>query len=79
MGKNEKTPITINEKEYFIEDLTDEQKVMFNHVADLDRKIGNAAFNMDQLQIGRDAFANMLVQSVEAPVDAEIVDEEEAA
>ena len=79
MGKNEKTPITINEKEYFIEDLTDEQKVLFNHVADLDRKIGNAAFNMDQLQIGRDAFANMLVQSVEAPVDAEIVDEEEAA
>lgn len=79
MGKNEKTPITINEKEYFIEDLTDEQKVLFNHVADLDRKIGNAAFNMDQLRVGRDAFANMLVQSVEAPVDAEIVDEEEAA
>lgn len=79
MGKNEKTPITINEKEYFIEDLTDEQKVLFNHVADLDRKIGNAAFNMDQLRIGRDAFANMLVQAVEAPVDAEIVDEEEAA
>jgi len=77
MGKNEKTPITINEKEYFIEDLTDEQKVLFNHVADLDRKIGNAAFNMDQLQIGRDAFANMLVSSVEAePVeDAEVVEE----
>ena len=79
MGKNEKTPITINEKEYFIEDLTDEQKVLFNHVADLDRKIGNAAFNMDQLRVGRDAFANMLATSVEAPVDAEIVDEEEAA
>ena len=79
MGKNEKTPITINEKEYFIEDLTDEQKVLFNHVADLDRKISNAAFNMDQLRVGRDAFANMLVQSVEAPVDAEIVDEEKAA
>jgi hypothetical protein len=77
MGKNEKTPITINEKEYFIEDLTDEQKVLFNHVADLDRKIGNAAFNMDQLQIGRDAFANMLVSSVEAEPaeDAEVVEE----
>lgn len=77
MGKNEKTPITINEKEYFIEDLTDEQKVLFNHVADLDRKISNATFNMDQLRIGRDAFANMLVASVEAePVeDAEVVEE----
>ena len=79
MGKNEKTPITINDKEYFIEDLTDEQKVLFNHVADLDRKLSSARFNLDQLSVGRDTFANMLAQSVEVPVEAEIVDEEEAA
>ena len=79
MGKNEKTPITINDKEYFIEDLTDEQKVLFNHVADLDRKLSSARFNLDQLSVGRESFANMLVQSVEAPVEAEIVDEDEAA
>jgi len=78
MGKNEKTPITINDKEYFIEDLTDEQKVLFNHVADLDRKLSSARFNLDQLSVGRDTFANMLAQSVEAPVEAEIVDEEAA-
>ena len=79
MGKNEKTPMTINDKEYFIEDLTDEQKVLFNHVADLDRKLSSDRFNLDQLSVGRDTFANMLAQSVEAPVEAEIVDEEEAA
>jgi len=79
MGKNEKTPITINDKKYFIEDLTDEQKVLFNHVADLDRKLSSARFNLDQLSVGRESFANMLVQSVEAPVEAEIVDEDEAA
>ena len=79
MGKNEKTPITINDKEYFIEDLTDEQKVLFNHVADLDRKLSSARFNLDQLSVGRESFANMLAQSVEAPVEAEIVDEDEAA
>jgi len=78
MGKNEKTPITINDKEYFIEDLTDEQKVLFNHVADLDRKLSSARFNLDQLSVGRESFANMLAQSVEAPVEAEIVDEEAA-
>ena len=78
MGKNEKTPITINDKEYFIEDLTDEQKVLFNHVADLDRKLSSARFNLGQLSVGRDTFANMLAQSVEAPVEAEIVDEEAA-
>ena len=66
MGKNEKTPITINEKEYFIEDLTDEQKTMLNHVQDLDRKLANARFNLDQLAIGRGAFMNMLSTSLKA-------------
>lgn len=75
MGKNEKTPITINEKEYFIEDLTDEQKTMLNHVQDLDRKLANARFNLDQLAIGREAFINMLANSVET----EESQEEEAA
>jgi hypothetical protein len=75
MGKNEKTPITINEKEYFIEDLTDEQKTMLNHVQDLDRKLANARFNLDQLAIGREAFINMLSNSVET----EEPQEEEAA
>ena len=38
MAKNKKTPISINDKEYFIEDLTDQQKNMLNHIQDLDRK-----------------------------------------
>lgn len=73
MGKNEKTPITINDKEYFVEDLTQEQQTMLNHVNDLDRKLSSARFNLDQLSIGRDAFVNMLAKSVE------VTEEEEAA
>jgi len=79
MGKNEKTPMTINDKEYLVEDLTQEQQAMVNHVSDLDRKLSSARFNLDQLAVGRDTFANMLAQSVEAPVEAQIVDEDEAA
>ena len=79
MVKNKKTPMTINKKEYFLEDLTDEQKVLFNHVADLDRKLSSARFNVDQLRVGREAFVNMLAQSLEAPVEPRIVDEDEAA
>jgi len=76
MGKNEKTPITINDKEYFVEELTDEQKKMFNHLTDLNRKLASSAFNMDQLRVGRDAFVNMLAASVESEVEeAEIVEE----
>ncbi len=40
MGKNEKTPITVNDTEYFVEDMTDGQRTMLNHINDLGRKIG---------------------------------------
>ena len=65
MGKNEKTPLVIDGVEYAFEDLTDQQKVLVNHVADLDRKLGAARFNVDQLQVGRDAFFGMLKQALE--------------
>ena len=64
MGKNEKTPVTIDGVEYFFEDLTQEQQILFNHVVDLDRKLGSARFNVDQLQVGRNAFGSMLEQSM---------------
>ena len=66
MGKNEKTPITVNDKEYIVEDMNDQQKLLLNHVNDLDRKLSNAQFNLDQLAFGREAFANALAQSLES-------------
>ena len=60
MGKDKKTPITINDKEYFVEDMTEQQQTMVNHIADLERKLNTAQFNMDQLRVGRDAFVNLL-------------------
>ena len=65
--ENKKTPITIDDKEYQFEDMTDEQKMLVNHVADLDRKLNSARFNVDQLQVGRDAFFNLLKQALEKP------------
>lgn len=67
MGKNEKTPITIDGVDYKYEDLTTEQQVLFNHCVDLDRKIGSAQFNLDQLMVGKDAFIKMLKESLEKP------------
>jgi hypothetical protein len=60
MSKNEKNLITVNDTEYFVEDMTDEQRTMLNHINDLGRKMDNARFNLDQLAVGRDAFVNML-------------------
>ena len=52
--------IMIDEVEYNVEDFTDEQRVLINHVMDLDRKIGSTKFNLDQLNVGRGAFMNAL-------------------
>ena len=66
MSKNtKKTPIVIDNVEYNFEDMTDEQKTLVNHVADLDRKIASSKFNLDQLSIGRDAFISLLKQALE--------------
>jgi len=67
MGKNEKTPVTINDVEYQYEDLTVEQQALFNHCIDLDRKISSAAFNLDQLNVGKQAFIKLLEESLAKP------------
>jgi hypothetical protein len=42
---------------------------MINHVADLDRKIKSTQFNLDQLNVGKQAFTQMLTASLEAPTE----------
>lgn len=66
MAKQENKTITVNDVEYNVADLTEQQIAMVNHVSDLDRKLANARFNVDQLQVGRDAFVGMLTTSLEA-------------
>jgi len=67
MGNKEKTPfIVLNDVEYDIESMTDQQKVMINHLADLDKKLGSMQFNIEQLQVGREAFIKMLSESLTA-------------
>lgn len=64
MGEKKTTPITIDNVDYTLEDLTQEQQVLFNHCLDLDRKISSAQFNLDQLSVGKQAFFNMLKDSL---------------
>lgn len=62
--ENEKTAINIDGIQYQYEDLSQEQKMIVNHCVDLDRKIDSAKFNLDQLQVGKQAFLNMLRESL---------------
>ncbi len=65
--KEQPQTVTIDDTEYKVDDLSQEQIAMVNHVADLDRKIGSSQFNLDQLNVGRGAFMNMLTGSLETP------------
>ncbi len=57
--------ITLFDKEYKESELSDEQKVMINHVADLERKIQSSEFNLQQLRFGKQAFVDALQASVD--------------
>ena len=64
MAKDEKNTILIDDVEYDLDSFTDQLKALCNHINDLDRKLGNAQFNIDQLNVGRRAFFDMLVASL---------------
>ena len=64
--KNEPQKLNLFDKEYLLDDLTDEQKAMVNHIADLENKINGTAFNLDQLNVGKEAFISKLRESLES-------------
>ena len=75
MAEKQTKTVSINGTDYTEDQLTDQQKVMINHVADLDRKIGSTQFNLDQLQVGKQAFMDMLTKSLEADTTEDVAAE----
>ena len=70
--KEKKPVLNLDDKEYVIEDMTDEQKMMVNHINDLQNKQNTNQFMADQLSVGKEAFINMLRASLTAePEEAE--------
>jgi hypothetical protein len=71
MGKDNKPQmITINDVEYDATTFTDEQVIFTNHCLDLDKKIGNMNFQLQQLQVGKESFLKMLTESLETVDDS---------
>ena len=75
--KEQKPVLTFDDIEYVIEDMADEQKVLLNHINDLQNKMNSMQFNLDQLSVGKDAFISKLREALEEP-EAEVVEEVEA-
>ena len=61
--KKEEPMVNINGTEHKISDLTEEQLVLVNHVADLENKMRSAKFNVEQLEGGHAYFMEQLNNS----------------
>jgi len=64
MAENKNTTITVDDKEYNLDDMNETQHAHINHITDLDRKINTSKFNLDQLIFGRQAFVDSLRNSL---------------
>ena len=74
MANQQSQIVTIDGVEYKIEDMMEQQQILLNHVADIERKIGSTKFQLDQLQVGRDAFFTMLKAALEAKPEEAVTD-----
>ena len=64
MAEEQKDIITIDGTEYEFDTLEDKQKYIVNQIRDLNVKVAQAQFGIDQLRTAQSAFTNMLVSSV---------------
>jgi len=62
--KKDEPTVNIDGQEYKVADLSQDQVMLVNHVADLDRKLGSSQFNVAQLQGGRNYFMDLLTNSL---------------
>ncbi len=74
--KKTKTPVTIDEKEYMLEDMSQVGQRLVQHTADLDRKLQNLGFQLEQMQMGRDSVWAKLQEEIKVKEveEAEVVE-----
>ena len=70
--KEEKPVLNLDGNEYVIEDMTDEEKQMINHINDMQNKINTNAFMREQLEVGKEAFIVRLRESLTAEEPEEV-------
>jgi glutamine cyclotransferase len=67
MSEKKTQTIVIDDVEHDTANFTEEQILLTNHCLDLDRKIGSSQFQIQQLQVGKEAFVKMLKDSLAKP------------
>jgi len=73
MANKQSQIVTIDGTEYDAADFNENQLLLLNHTIDLDRKIGSTQFQLQQLNVGKDAFLTMLKEALkDQPAEAEV-------
>jgi hypothetical protein len=71
MANKQPQIVTVDGVEYDASDFTENQVILFNHCVDLDRKISSTQFQLQQLNVGKEAFFNMLKEALKTqPAEA---------
>ena len=61
--------LTIDNTEYKVEDLSDKAKILCQHCLDIDQQIAQLSFKLDQANVSKKAFMEMLVAELPETVD----------
>jgi len=71
----EKSPqiVTIDGIEHNVDNFNEQQILLLNHTVDLDRKIGSTNFQLQQLQVGKEAFLKLLKDELAKPQNADVI------
>ena len=64
---NDKPVLTLNDKNYVIEDLSDQAKYCVAQIQDLDQQISQLKARLDQLEVAKRGFTDLLTEEVEKP------------
>ena len=70
--KKEKHVLNFDDKQYLIEDMSDESKRILNHIDDIQKKMNTNAFIKEQLEVGKESFIGMLRESLKEPKKDEV-------
>ena len=68
---SEERKVTINDSDYNYEELSQEQKILVDHIENCRRDKANLAFQMDRENVAEGAFAKMLTESFDEKDEGE--------
>ena len=69
--ENEVQTISLNDKEYKVEDLSEKAKYLVSQVQDMQAQANQSRARLDQIQVGITGFTGMLQEELENPAPTE--------